>query len=109
MLIADIPQPIIEALSADQPERSVNDLASEILSNKYGLWFEPSGRRGRTWNPESRRLVLKLPEQLWATLKEDATPYSTIRQVAIDAFAEHYKIKLSPGSRTKKGEEDGVQ
>lgn len=89
--IVDIPQPVAAALASDQPERPITDLCNEILSRRYQLDFEPSGRQGRNWDGASS-LVLKVPEPVWAALKQEAIPYSTIKQVAINAFAEHYGI-----------------
>lgn len=93
VLIADIPPAVLDALAADQPQRPINDLCAEILSRRYGLPFESSGRNGRNWK-QNGNLVLKLPEELWIAIKEEATPYSTIRNVVIQAFAENYGITL---------------
>jgi hypothetical protein len=92
VLVADIPAPVLDALAVDQPNRPINDLCAEILSRRYQLPFEPSGRQGRNWKQDAS-LVLKLPEPVWAALKQEATPYSSIREVVIRALAEHYAIK----------------
>lgn len=91
IFVTDIPEPVTQALRNDQPERPINDLCCEILAQRYGLPFIPSGRLGRNWR-SSNSLVLKIPEAVWVAVKREATPYSTVRQVAIDAFAAYYGI-----------------
>jgi hypothetical protein len=91
VLIADIPESVLSALAQDQPQRPINDLCSEILAARYGIPFESINRNGRNWR-RAHSLVLKLPEPVWAAMKQEATPYSTIKQVAIQAFIDHYKL-----------------
>jgi len=92
-MITNLPAPIRDAIQIDQPNRSINDVAAEILSQRYQLPYRPSGRT-RTKQFVTDSLLLKLPEPVWVALKKEATPYSTIRKVAIQAFADHYKVTL---------------
>jgi len=91
--LTDIPQSVVDKLVADGKSRSINDICSGIFAERYGIPYEPTGRKAfRAYNLPERRLVLKVPEEVWVALKQDAVPYSSIRQVAIDALTLHYGL-----------------
>lgn len=93
MTITGLPPAIRDALAADQPDRPVNDLVTEILSRRYGLPYTPQVRtQPRLWDPDGARLILKLPEPVWAAMKTEAAPYTTVKQVAINALADFYNV-----------------
>lgn len=92
MLVEDVPARVLTALTADQPARSINDICSEILSARYGIPYQPSGRKRRGLDHEGA-LILKLPEPVWAEMKYEAAPYGTLKDVAIRALSEHYGLE----------------
>lgn len=64
---------------------SINDYVVGVLSRRYGLPWEPLGLRSRREGVGDNILV-RLPEEIWADLKREATPYSNMSEVVIKAI-----------------------
>jgi len=80
-----IPEDIQNLIASDHPGVSINDRVVGTLARRYGVPWEPVGMPSRRAEVGDSILV-KLPEPIWAAVKEEAVPYSTMSTVIIEAL-----------------------
>jgi len=85
--VTNIPSDIQELIAADHPQVSVNDRVVGTLAQRYGIEWTPIGMPSRRPAVQESILV-RLPEPIWAAVKEEAVPYSTMGDVIIRALRE---------------------
>ena len=83
--ISNIPEDVQRLITEAQATMSVNDYVVGVLSRRYGSEWTPTGHLSRRTAVHESALV-KLPEPLWAAVKQEAVPYSTMSSVIIDAI-----------------------
>ena len=78
----------------------MNDIAVSILADRFGVPFEPSGRRGGSAPGASGAVLLRVPPALKSALKEEAgAAASTTNQLVVDTLSEELQGK-EPMART---------
>lgn len=125
-LLKDVPEELWNALRADAssratPERfssglpskrkersgtSLNNVVCEILAARYGLTFEPTNRATFDQAPTRRQLFVRMPDDVFYALREDAGDGS-VRSVILRTLAAHYGLELRRPSRVKHGRPRG--
>ena len=87
--VTNIPEDIRDTLASEHPAVSVNDRVTGTLARRYGIPWEPVGMPSR--RPEvGGDILVRLPEPIWAAVKEEAVPYSTMGAVIIQALREEH-------------------
>ncbi|MGH3057443.1 MAG: hypothetical protein ACRDPP_04295, partial [Gaiellaceae bacterium] len=67
----------------------MNDVAVSILAERFGVDFEPSGRRGGSTPGASGAVLLRVPPRLKAALNDEAdSSASTTNQLVVDTLTE---------------------
>lgn len=103
ILNEELPLDLREALEEDARTReiTVNDAASRILSEHYGVEWEQSGF---PYREVSSRFKLRVSSPLHQKIRVDAaTRLVTIRGVVLSTLAEHYGVNaINPGRRPRK-------
>jgi hypothetical protein len=85
--VTGIPDDVQEILAADHPATSINDQVVGVLSQRYGIESKPSGLPSQR-ESIGPNVALKLPEDIWVAVKEEAVPYSTMSAVIIHSIRE---------------------
>lgn len=85
--VSAIPEDVAQILAVSQSEVSTNDYVVGVLSRRYGLEWNPTGKQGQR-EVIGTTIIVKLPEPLWVELKKEAVPYSTMSDVVIKAIQE---------------------
>jgi myo-inositol-1-phosphate synthase len=69
-----MPGPLKRALAREVARRqgTMNDVAVSILAERFGVPFEPSGRRGGSTPGASGAVLLRVPPELRTALKDEA-------------------------------------
>ncbi|MGH3028059.1 MAG: hypothetical protein ACRDMW_05850, partial [Gaiellaceae bacterium] len=69
-----MPSALKRALAREVSRRqgTMNDVAVSILAERFGVEFEPSGRRGGSTPGASGAVLLRVPPPLKAALKDEA-------------------------------------
>src|SRR5919108_4847876 len=90
-LLVRMPAPLKRALAREVTRRrgTMNDVAVSILSERFGVRFEPSGRRGGSAPGSSGVVLLRVPPELKAALRDEADSSSTTtNQLVVDTLTE---------------------
>src|SRR5918999_2157785 len=77
-------------------EGTLNDIAAGILAERYGIDFEPSGRKG---NPpsDSGSVLLRVPPAIKQRLHEDARERGiSTNQLIVEALSERLLTRKEP-------------
>jgi len=93
------------AFEVARRESTLNDVAVGILADRFGVPFEPSGRKGAAPG-ESGVVLLRLPPELKRRIQSTAFDHeSNTNRVILEALAEHLGVRLEParGSRVPFG------
>jgi myo-inositol-1-phosphate synthase len=93
-----MPAELKRRLSAevDRRELALNDVAVSVLAERFGIPFEPSGRRG-TVPGESPVVVLRMAPELKRRIQTEAVERSSnVNRVIVQALAEKLSVRLEP-------------
>ena len=85
--VSGIPDDVQQSISNSHPGNSINDYVVGVLSRRYGSEWTPTGQPSRR-ESVGETILVKVPEPLWAAVKEEAVPYSTMSSVIIQAIRE---------------------
>jgi myo-inositol-1-phosphate synthase len=86
-----MPSSLKRALAREVSRRrgTMNDVAVSILAERFGVEFEPSGRRGGSTPGASGAVLLRVPPRLKAALKDEASSSAgTTNQLVVDTLTE---------------------
>src|SRR5918994_2937921 len=90
-LLVRMPSALKRALAREVSRRqgTMNDVAVSILAERFGVEFEPSGRRGGSTPGASGAVLLRVPPRLKAALKDQAdSSANTTNQLVVDTLTE---------------------
>src|SRR5687767_3656218 len=88
-LLVRMPSALKRALAREVSRRqeTMNDVAVSILAERFGVAFEPSGRRGGSTPGASGAVLLRVPPPLKAALKDEAErSASTTNQLIVSTL-----------------------
>lgn len=94
VLNEELPPDLRRELEDDARMRdlTMNDAATRVLSEHYGIEWEASGRGFRT---TSARFKLRVPEQLHRELRiQAADKMQTIRGITLNTLSTHYETEI---------------
>ena len=89
-----LPEDLRHELEEDARMRdmTMNDAATRILSQRFGIEWQPSGRGFRE---TSVRFKLRVPEELHRELRLEAAEHmQTIRGTTLNALSTHYQTEI---------------
>lgn len=103
ILNEELPPDLRQALEDDARSQNItiNDAASRILADHYGVPWEKSGF---PYRDVSQRFKLRVTSPLHQKIRMDAASrLATIRGVVLSTLAEHYEVTaIDPGRRPRK-------
>src|SRR5919109_5591012 len=93
-LLVRMPPPLKRALAREVVRRrgTMNDVAVSILAERFGVRFEPSGRRGASTPGASGAVLLRVPAELKEALRAEArSSASTTNTLVVDTLTEELR------------------
>jgi myo-inositol-1-phosphate synthase len=108
-VLVRMPAPLKRRLAREVGRRgaTLNDVAVELLARRFGVEFEPSGRRG-TVPGESPSVLLRVPPALRARIQAEADEReSSTNAVIVETLAQALELHDTQGERTM-NETDGT-
>jgi myo-inositol-1-phosphate synthase len=110
-VLVRMPPPLKRRLGREvtRRESTLNDIAVEILAERYAVDFEPSGRKGR--RPSDTGVVLlRVPPALKERLDADAHERgASMNQVIVETLAERLGSSALPSRKEAMPERNGSQ
>ena len=97
-VLVRMPAELKRSLSQEVERRdsALNDVAVSVLARRFGVAFEPTGRRGSAPG-ESPVVVLRMPPELKRRLQVEAFERgSNTNRVIVQALAEDLDVRLEP-------------
>jgi myo-inositol-1-phosphate synthase len=86
---------------------TLNDIAVELLADRYGVAFEPSGRKGSVPS-DSGEVLLRVPPELKHRLDADARERGTSKnQVIVETLAEQLGSPRKEAMAERNGSQNG--
>src|SRR5215218_7437345 len=93
-LLVRMPAPLKRALAREVARRggTMNDVAVSILAERFGVRFDPSGRRGGSTPGASGAVLLRVPPELKTALRGEAdSSASTTNQLVVNTLTEELR------------------
>lgn len=94
ILVSGVPAGIkARALGRGNGAGSLNDEVVGILADHYGVPFAPNGRPSTGGNPDSTRMMLRMPHRLAEKIYRDAVRQRSDKSTIINSIlASHYRL-----------------